>query len=419
MKRVVIYHIIFISLLAFSSCKPKPVPPPPPVAVNLFTVKAEQVLYYDKYPATVQALSQVNIYPEVQGYITSIHFVEGAHVKKGQLLYEIDRRLYQAAYDAAVANQKVAEGNQLQAQQDADRYTYLNKQNAVAEQLYDHAVIALQNAKNSVGAAAEAVKSAKTNLEYSVINAPFDGTIGFSQVKLGNMVTVGQTVLNTISTDDPMAVDFLINEKQLPAFEKLAAQKQQTVDSLFTILLPDNSLYPYTGKISVIDRAVDAQTGAIRIRLEYPNPKYVLRAGMSCIVRVHNQEPAPVLVIPGKAVVEQMGEYFVFVAKDTIVIPKRDSTKKEVAVEKAQGDSIQKGPKFYAFQKKVQLGQTIGPNVIVKDGIQEGDSIVVDGVQLLHDGSKISVGPPKQAAQGKPGASGNEAEGKPEARKKD
>jgi RND family efflux transporter MFP subunit len=244
MTRVVIINIIFIALLAFSACKPKPLPPTPPVPVNLFTVKGERVLYYDKYPSTVEALSQVNIYPEVQGYITAIDFLEGAHVIKGQVLYEIDQRLYQSAYDQAVANLKVAQGNLVQAQQDADRYVYLNKQNAVAEQLYDHAVITLQNAKNSVAAAEEAVNMAKTNLGYSVIKAPFDGTIGFSQVKLGNMVTVGSTLLNTISTDNPMAVDFLINEKYLPAFEKLAADKQNTVDSLFTILLPDNSLYP-------------------------------------------------------------------------------------------------------------------------------------------------------------------------------
>ncbi len=108
-----------------------------------------------------------------------------------------------------------------QAQQDADRYTYLNSQNAVAKQVYDHAIIALQNAKNQVQAAEESVKSAKTNLSYAIITAPFDGTIGFSQVKMGNMVSVGQTVLDTISTNDPMAVDFLINEKQLADFEEL------------------------------------------------------------------------------------------------------------------------------------------------------------------------------------------------------
>jgi len=380
-----IYSIILFGFLALSSCK-QPVPPSnPPTPVNLVTVKAQQVLYYDKYPATTQALSQVNLMPEVQGYITGIYFTEGSNVKKGQELYEIDRRLYQAAYDQALANLKVAEGNQVQAQQDADRYEYLNSKNAVAKQLYDHAVIALQNAKNTTAAADQAVKTAKTNLTYSVIYAPFDGTIGFSQVKMGNMVSVGQTVLNTISTNDPMAVDFLVNEKQLPAFEALSTRKQDPHDSLFTILLPDNSLYPYVGKISVIDRAVDQQTGAIRVRLEFPNPKSQLRVGMSCVVRVHNQDTGPQIVIPGRSVVEQMGEYFVFIVRDT-VISHIVSTKKE----KPEADA--QVPKPRAFQKKVQIGQTIGGNVVIKEGISDGDRVVTDGVQLLHDGSRVALG---------------------------
>jgi membrane fusion protein (multidrug efflux system) len=371
-------------------------------------VKAQGVLYYDKYPGTTQALSQVNLIPEVQGYITGIFFTEGTNVKKGQPLYEIDKRLYQAAYDQAVANLKVAEGNQVQAQQDADRYDYLNKQKAVATQLYDHAVIALQNAKNSTAAAEQAVQTAKTNFTYSVINAPFDGTIGFSQVKMGNMVTVGQTVLNTISTNDPMAVDFLINEKQLPSFEKLSRGKQDAHDSLFTILMPDNTLYPYVGKVSVIDRAVDQQTGAIRIRLEFPNPKSDLRVGMSCVVRVHNQEATPQLVIPGKAVVEQMGEYFVFIVRDTI-INHIDSTKKKDKEAEADAQT----PKPRAFQKKVQLGQTIGGNVIIKDGISEGDRVVIDGVQLLHDGGRVSLGEKKSD-----GAKGSDSTATGESKKK-
>lgn len=394
-----LWSVVLISGLAFISCKQKQPPQNPPVPVNLYTVTAQRVLYYDKYPGTTQALSQVSLLPQVQGYITGIFFTEGSHVKKGQKLYEIDIRLYQAAVDAALANLKVAQGNEVQAKQDADRYEYLNSYNAVAKQQYDHAVIALQNAKNQTKAAEEAVKTAKTNLTYSIIYAPFEGTIGFSQVKLGNMVSVGQTILNTISTDNPMAVDFLINEKQLMDFEKMEKLKQQPHDSLFTIILPNNALYPYTGKISVIDRAVDPQTGAIRIRLEFPNPQNVLKVGMSCNVRVHNQDAAPQLVIPGKAVVEQMGEYFVFVVKDTILSHPGDSTKKHEA-----DTTTQQGPKLYAFQKKIQLGQTIGANVIVKTGISEGDRIVIDGVQSLHEGSQVSVGS-KQTR----GANGNDS----------
>ncbi|MGN6638639.1 MAG: efflux RND transporter periplasmic adaptor subunit [Mucilaginibacter sp.] len=375
----VLFNTIIISCLVLGACKKKQPPQNPEVPVNLYQVKAQRVLYYDKYPSTTQALSQVNLLPQVQGAITGIFFKEGTHVSKGQKLYEIDRRLYQAAYDQAIANLQVQQGNLVQAQQDADRYDYLNKYNAVAKQQYDHAVIALQNAKNMVKAAEQAVKTAKTNLNYAVVYAPFDGTIGFSMVKMGDVVNPGSTVLNTISTNNPMAVDFLINEKQLPHFEQLQNGKQRDVDSLFTILLPDNTLYPGLGKIAVIDRAVDSQTGSIRVRLVFPNPKNVLRVGMSCLVRVHNQDTGPQLVLPNKAVIEQMGEYFVFVAKDSVV--NRPN---------AKSDSVKK-PRLVAAQVKVQTGQTIGPNVVIKSGITEGQRIVVDGVQSLHDGSPITT----------------------------
>jgi RND family efflux transporter MFP subunit len=380
MKRVFL-NAIFISIVIFAACKKKLPPENTEVPVNLYKVKAQRVLYYDKYPSTTAALSQVTLLPQVQGAITGIFFTEGTEVKKGQKLYEIDRRIYQDSYDAAVANRKVTEGTLLQAQQDADRYEYLNKYNAVAKQLYDHAVITLDNAKSQVKSADQAVRTAKTNLGYADVYAPFDGTIGLSQVKLGNVVTAGTTVLNTISTDDPMAVDFVINEKQLPKFERLQQSKHEPTDSLFTILLADNSLYPVNGKIAVIDRAVNSQTGAITIRLVFPNPKGMLRVGMSCVVRVHNQEPGPQIVVPGKAVVEQMGEYFVYTAKDTMMNnPKAgaDSAKNKIK-------------KLVAFQKKVQVGETIGPNMIIKSGIDNGERVIVDGVQLLHDGSKITT----------------------------
>ena len=390
--------IVFSSSVALFSCSHQPKQPPPgPVPVNLDTVKAVTVLYYDKYPSTTAALSQVNIYPQVQGYITGIFFQEGARVKKGQKLYEIDSRLYRASVDQAEANLKVAQGTTVQSKEDADRYEYLNKYKAVAKQLYDHAVITLQNAQNSEKAAAEAVKTAKTNLAFSVITAPFDGTIGFSQVKMGNLVTVGNTILNTISTDNPMAVDFLINEKQLPAFEKLEQNQNSGPDSLFTILLPDNSLYPYTGKISVIDRAVNSQTGAIRVRLVFPNDNNFLKAGMSCVVRVHNQEKTPQILIPSKAVVEQMGEYFVFVDKDTLVSEnagekKTDDKGGDKKKDDKEDDKAKKVPGHMALQRKIMPGQTIGGNVVVKSGLVKGDVIVIDGVQLLHDGSRIAAG---------------------------
>jgi membrane fusion protein (multidrug efflux system) len=375
--------IAIISGLFLSSCKPPQALPPTAVPVNLFTVKAVKVVYYDRYISTSVALSQVNLLPQVQGYITGIFFKEGTHVKKGQKLYEIDRSIYENNYKTAEANLKVAEGNLKQAQEDADRYEKLNQNKAVAKQIYDHAMITFENAKSEYDSAVQALKTASTNLNFSIITAPFDGTIGFSLVKLGDLATVGQTILNTISTDDPMGVDFLINEKQLPYFENIQNGSNNLVDSLFTLILPDNSIYPYTGKISVIDRSVDPQTGTIRIRLVFPNPKYFLRAGMTFVVRVRNLDSTPQLLIPNQAVVEEMGEYFVYVGKDsTIQNPGEDGS----GTAAAKNSHV-----MFAYQKKVELGAIIAPNVIIKSGINEGDKIVVEGVQSLHNGSRIKL----------------------------
>jgi membrane fusion protein (multidrug efflux system) len=368
------------------ACKKKQPPQNPEVPVNLLKVTPKKVLYYDKYPATTHALVQVNLLPQVSGAITGMFFTEGTTVSKGQKLYEIDERLYKAAYDQAVANLDVSRSGLVEAQQDADRYDYLNKYNAVAKQLYDHAVVTLEQAKSTVKASEQAVKTAKTNLMYATVYAPFTGTIGISQVRLGEVVTPSVTTLDTLSTDNPMAVDFIINEKNLPFFEKLQHEKVK-VDSLFTLLMPDNSLYGHLGKLAIIDRAVDPQTGTIRVRLVFDNPNFYLRAGMSCVVRVHNQDVAPQIVVPNKAVVEQMGEFFVYVAKDTLIKVSPDSLKK---LDKKAAAEANKA-KLIAVQKKVQTGQVIGADIIIKSGIKAGDKIIVDGLQSLHDGSRITT----------------------------
>src|ERR1700760_487763 len=234
MNRVLL-NIVFISCLMLGACKKKQPPQNTEVPVNLIKLKPRTVLYYDKYPATTRALNQVNLLSQVSGAVTGMFFKEGTTVEKGQKLYEIDERLYKAAYDQAVANLEVSKSGLVQAQQDADRYAYLNSYNAVAKQLYDHAIVTLEQAKSTVKASDQAVKTAKTNLTYATVYAPFTGTIGISQVRLGEVVSPGVTTLDSLSTTTPMAVDFIINEKNLVSFEKLQREKNP-VDSLFTLL---------------------------------------------------------------------------------------------------------------------------------------------------------------------------------------
>jgi membrane fusion protein (multidrug efflux system) len=332
------------------------------VPVHTYTVGREKVVFYDTYPGTVVALNEVQIHSEVSGYVTGIFFQDGSQIKIGQKLYEIDRTKYQASYDQAKANVDIAEANLDKAQRDADRYEELIKQNAIARQIADNAQTDLDNARMQVIAAKAALSSAATDLNYSVITAPFAGTIGISQVKLGAYITTGQTIMNTLSSNDPIGVDFLIDEKNLSRFLDIKHNTlaESDADSTFRLLLPDNTPYTYTGKLSVIDRAVDPQTGTVKGRIVFPNPERSLREGMNCVVKVLNASSGEQIVLPYKAVVEQMSEYFVYVISNGV-----------------------------ANQTKIIPGTSLNGNIIIKEGLKVGEVIALDGLQQLHNGSAV------------------------------
>ena len=333
------------------------------VSVNMTRVEKKQLVYYDINPASLVALKEVELRCQVGGNITRMSFKEGQPVKNEQLLYEIDRSRYEATFNQAKANLDIAQSNLDRARRDADRYIQLNKEDAIAKQRLDNAMTDLQNAKSQVVAAKADLAKAETDLKYSVIPAPFDGTIGISNVRLGALVIPGQTLLNVVSSDDPIGLDFVINERELIRYQLLEKKTLAPNDSTFRILLPNNTLYPGNGKISIIDRAVDPQTGTIKVRLIFENPDRILKPGMNCNVKVLNENSGLQLVIPYKAVIEQMSEYFVF---------KVDSLK--------------------AKQVKIFLGAKVGPSVIIRQGLNEGDQIVVDGIQRLRDGAVVAAG---------------------------
>ncbi len=373
--------VVLTGMLLLGACGEKkgeaPNPAFMPVPVNTALVHLAPAVYFDQYPGTVVALEQVDLRAQIEGYVTGIFFKEGDRVTKGQKLYEIDPIKYRASYGQSQSALQVAEANVAQAQKDADRYTYLNEHDAVAKQTLDHALTALQNAKNQLAAAKQEIVKSQTDLNYAVIRAPFSGVIGISQVKQGATVVPGQTILNTISSDGPVTVDFAINEKQVPRFVQLQQHKPSLSDSLFTLLLPDNSKYDQPGELFFMDRGVNPQTGTLTVRLKFANPASVLKPGMSCRVNVRNQGDGGLrIMIPVKALVEQMGEYFVYVVRDTAMVNPQDTTAPKVAMP-------------HAMQRKVQLGATIADKVIVNSGIAEGDELVVDGLQKLRDGSLV------------------------------
>ncbi len=334
-------------LLASCGEGKKPMMQFPPTQVTAYTVKEEKASYYDTYPATVVALDQIEIRPEVSGYLTNIYFQDGQHVTKGMKLYGIDQQQYKAAYDVAKANLEKAE-------QDYKRYQQLAQNNAIAQQTLEHAAADLKAAQSQLS-------EVETNLRNSIIYAPFSGTIGISQVKLGSAITAGQTLMNNLSSDDPMAVDFAVDESQIERYNRMLNDRRENSDSTFTLQLPDGSIYNYHGRLLLLDRAVDPQTGTLMIRLTFPNPKNYLRPGLTCNVRVLNNNFAKSVVIPFKAVTVQMGEYFVFVI---------------------HGNKVS--------QQKIEIGRTIeGDKVIVNSGLQSGEQIVTQGVQKLRDNSPI------------------------------
>jgi RND family efflux transporter MFP subunit len=380
MRNKYTYCIAAMALILSSACGKKDGKQnaaPPPTPVNVQEVKKADALYYDKYQGQVVALNAVELRSQVGGFITGIFFKEGTVVTKGTPLYEIDRRKYQAAYDQARANVASAKANLNRARKDIDRYNMLLKNDAVARQTVDQATATYETSQSQVAVAQAALASAATDLSYATIRAPFTGRIGISQVKLGAQVTPGTTLLNTISTGNPIGVDVVINEQDINRFYKL---QKSSSDTTFRLQLSDGTNYDRVGKIFAIDRGVSDQTGTIKVRVQFSNPQDVLKDGMSCVLQVLNDVSGNQVQIPYKAITEQMGEFFVFVSKDTI-----------------------------AEQRKVTIGPRIQSNVVVTNGLQAGEKIITEGFQRLRDGGKITLGPPPAAAGAQPGKDGKAA----------
>lgn len=331
------------------------------VPVNVFTVAEQSITGIDKYPATVVPLNEVELRAEVTGSITGIYVQDGQTVAKGQKLYEIDRSKYLANYKQAQAQVKAAESTLDQAKRDAERYERLQQKDAVARQVVENAKTALLNAESQLLAAEAVLANAQTDLNRSVITAPFAGTIGISNVKLGSLVSVGSTLINTISTTNPIAVDIAVNEKDIYRFSMYMEQPHNAKDSLFTLLLPTGDVYPTPGELVAIDRAVDPLTGTITARLSFDNPKGNLRAGMSGLVQVRNQDTGQKLAVPSVSVTEQLGEFFVFVVGDSNKVS----------------------------QQRIKVGTTAGDMIVVREGLKPGDLVVTTGVQNLRNGSVV------------------------------
>ncbi len=328
------------------------------IPVTMATVESEVVTGERSYPSNVVPLQETEIRAEVTGYITNIYVADGAHVSKGQKLYEIDRIRYSAAVDQAQANLEIAKANLERVEKDLQRYQTLADKDAIAKQTLDYAFTDVNNQKAQVQAAQAALTTAKTNLQRSTIIAPFSGNVGISQVRSGALVSAGTTLLNTISSTNPIAVEFQINEKEIMEFSNLQTGKATTQINL---TLPDASTYAAQGKISTIDRAVDSQTGTLKVRATFDNPNNTLRAGMNLTLNVLSTNKSEELVIPYRAIFEQLGSFGVYAVSDSSTVE----------------------------LKPVTLGQKLGDRVVISTGLEPGNKIVVDGVSSLKQGAKV------------------------------
>lgn len=327
--------------------------------VSSAVVGKEIVSGLKSYPANVVPLQETEIRAEVTGYITNIFVADGAFVNKGQRLYEIDRVRYQAAVDQAKANLEIAKANLDRVQKDLQRYQTLAEKDAIAKQTLDYAMTDVNNQKAQVQAAEAALTTARTNLQRSVIVAPFSGNIGISQVRNGALVNAGTTLLNTVSSTNPIAVEFQINEKDIPEFTKLQGGNSSTQ---IYVSMPDGSRYEDAGRIVTIDRAVDSQTGTLKVRASFSNGANALRAGMNTTLNVESTSTQEELVIPYKAVFEQLGTFNVYAIND--------SSKVEL--------------------KQIVLGHKINDKIVVSSGLEAGQKIVVDGAASLKPGAKVA-----------------------------
>ena len=339
---------------------------PAAVPVTTYTVQKEQVNGIDSYPGTIVALNEVELRAEVNGYITAIYVTDGQQVSKGQKLYEIDRSRYQAVYNQANAQLQIAKANLTKSQKDSERYTRLAEQDAIAKQRVDYAQADLQTAQAQVSAAQATLANAATDLRRSTIIAPLSGKIGIAMVRKGTLVTAGSTLINTLSAPNPIGVDINISESDIAYFTRL----QQAKEARFDIILSDKTRYSSSGKVLAVDRAVDAQTGTIRVRASFPNNQGKLIAGMNCTVEVPNKQSGEQITIPYQAVTEQLGEFTVYVVGDSNKV----------------------------VQRQIKLGIKVADKIVIQEGLKEGEVIVSEGTQNLKEGTKVQTGAPAQAA---------------------
>jgi len=374
-KFVTFAGLAALGWLAAACHQSKPPPPRPPPAVTANQPAQREVVEWDEYPGRLEAVDMVEVRARVSGYLQSVHFKDGTEVNKGDLLFVIDPRPYQAELDRAAAELKQAESRLELAINELARAERLLKSKAISEEEADSRSKAKREAEAAIDSARASVEVAKLNLEYTHIAAPINGRISRKLITEGNLVNGMQgqnTMLSTIVSLDPIYCYFDADERSILKYQELAREGKQ--ESLrdgrapCELELANESGYPHKGVLDFVDNRVDATTGTLRVRGVFanPGPDRILQAGFFARVRVPGSGKSQALLIPDQAVGTDQGQKFVFVVNDQ--------------------DEVE--------YRTVRLGPFIDGLRAVREGIQSNDWVVVNGLLSIHTGSKVN---PKRA----------------------
>ena len=359
--------------------------------VEVLQIQQEDVPIYGEWIGTLDGLVNADVRAQVTGYLLKQGYQEGASVGKGQLLFQIDPRPFQAAFDqtqgqlaqakAALAN---AQAVQRRTELDVERYTPLAKEQAASQQDLDNAVqnnlaalATVETAKAQIKTYEAAVETAKLNLEFTRLVAPIDGIAGQAQLQVGALVTPSSGVVTSVSTVDPIKAYFTVSESQYLSWRKRFPTEASRLEAdkklRLQLILADGSSYPHDGTFYFADRQVNEGTGAIRIAGLFPNPNNVLRPGGYAKVRAVIRTEERALLVPQRAVAELQGGY-------------------QVAV-------------LDADNKVTIRPVTVGPQVdrrwVIESGLNPGERVVAEGIQKVRTGARVNPKPFTMEAMGR------------------
>ncbi len=347
--------------LGWSACGKQPPSAPPPTEVVVAEVTEQDVPIYSEWVGTTDGFVNAQVRPRVQGHLLRQAYADGASVKAGDLLFEIDDRQYRAALDEARGNLARQQAAQRKYEIDVARYTPLEAKGAVSKEELDNAVQAFRGAKAEVDAAAAAAETARLNLGWTRVYAPIDGVAGIAPVQVGDLVTPA-TLLTTISQLDPIKTTFPISEREYLRLAERIQDHQRNGrgadEPEIAMVLADGTTYPHPGRFHVANRQVEPGTGTIQIQALFPNPDGILRPGLYAKVRAATVMKRGALLVPQRALVETQGRYQAAVVGD--------------------GDKV--------ALRSVNPGEQVGDLWIVDEGLAAGERIVTEGLQKVRDG---------------------------------